>query len=1715
MDGNDNSYGDKAPVPTLSRKNWKYWFDEMELVLTSKGVFYTCTETELEYCKRATFTPLDDIRWGINNLNLVEDSSGVSTPASEAVNKDEPQPKAPAKPIPPSIPDKGMFIAVNYEKQEKYRKDAATALRLIRKCIDDFDRELLDDIKTNPKKWTKLRAKYEKITPSEKREKERELVNWVKEQDMSIDDAWVKLTELRREVIRANPDAKIGKDKLFEYLINGLDQEYDDTVNNVDAQPNLDLEEKIDILQRKYLRLMDSRRGSAYTAKAVSRKSKFYSPPRRHPPQRESSSSSGSNPYDSDHPLTCYNCGSERHIKRNCPYINAAREARIKAEGKDRISRSTADRSPRRSSELSPRYSSPHLSSRDTWRRSDTSRSPSRSKSVRFKKKEEKAKVSSKRGKTKTRAYIADETETEADINTGSDSDDAPAEQSRVTQELLSKAVPSKWFADTCASSHMTDQPQLFRGCLTEINPITIKVGGGKLYARHKGTALLSLPNGRSASLRNCLYVPFLGANLVSARRVCETAGLKGAFDDQKMYFHKDKKVILSAKSEQGIYCLNYIAPGPDEAAYNAQEHASVPGNTQEFKMTSEDHDSDDGGPLYSRAQVIEKRRRERYNLYHRRFNHVGPNLLRTLHQVTDLKRPINIPAKIEICDVCAVTKFKKRLRKKLAKHKDKKLALIAVDTAGPFPPSIRGFRWFAEVVDNWSRKVWILLLKNKDDIISALDQLILELERQTGEKLLATRSDNAGEILKVLSTWKVKEGVIPQTTATYTSSQNGAAERAIQNTEEEVRSSLKQAELPVEFWCYAAEAGAYVRNRLARGPRSVKEEDGFKVEVRISPEEAWSGEKPTQSNIKVFGCKAFSHVDPKSHPAGTRSDKYMDTGRECVFVGYNNDTAKQWKVYAPDLQRVVDSSYIQVKEGSPGGNMNLRLRMPLSGLDFAEIGQGTPNTLAERKPRGRPRKGSSVSLPTPAQSSTAEDDERFEIVKKLPDVLKQQKIEVQIPARKADRDTTQTAASSPTPVPNASALNTAQVKPLVPEVLSGVKAGGVTKPNLRRSPRLLKTLKKMVDTHGLYKLDRKSRAVPDKVARAVASSISSSGNESDRQQQATFSPHDSTTPVDTAPTKASRVETPLTVTTRGKRERDPYDAADSDRPTKIHRAMMALLQHIDNYDADEDTEWALLSTVSTDDAIALNIPIPRSYKQAVNDPVYGQIWAGAIEEEINSLLKNHTWEETVAPPGTNIVDTKWVFTVKLNPDGAVERFKARLVGRGFTQQYGVDYTETFAPTVQMATLRAFLSIVAAEDLECHHYDIKNAFTESELKEDIYMAPPLGVTVKKGKVLKILRSLYGLKQSARDWNLLLKSMMLEWGFRQSLADPCLFVHKTMEVMVLVFVDDIAAAARENAHLTWFYEKLSSRFTAKDLGEIEKFLGMRITRDRRSRNLCLDQEQYLDKVLTTFGITNPKHKYVSTPMDGMDAIRPATEDDERVDSNEYSSIIGSLMYAMIYTRPDIAYALGRLSQFMRDPAKHHMRALRRVMRYLRFTIDYRLCFGPYGQTSLIVYSDADYASDRTDRKSISGAAGILGGAAIFWLSRKQNSVSTSTTESEYISMSVTAKQGQWVAQILRDMGYPEYIAPNGITVETRGDNQGALALVKNPRLHERSKHIDVAHHHIRDLQEKNRIRTEYVNTDEMVADGLTKPLAKPRFEKFVRMVGLRSKKARGQ
>ena len=265
--------------------------------------------------------------------------------------------------------------------------------------------------------------------------------------------------------------------------------------------------------------------------------------------------------------------------------------------------------------------------------------------------------------------------------------------------------------------------------------------------------------------------------------------------------------------------------------------------------------------------------------------------------------------------------------------------------------------------------------------------------------------------------------------------------------------------------------------------------------------------------------------------------------------------------------------------------------------------------------------------------------------------------------------------------------------------------------------------------------------------------------------------------------------------------------------------------------------------------AVGNPVPIPRNYKEAVNDPVFGPQWSEAVHTEIRQLIANGTFPETKRPIGKNILTGRWVFDVKYTVNGGVERFKARLVARGFSQQYGEDYFNTFAPTMRADALRILLALIAMYDYEAIQVDVTNAFSLAKLKEIAYMRPVEGMEAymedSTNNVMKLEQSLYGLKQAAYEWYQLCRAELEKMGYKPLSADPCIF--RKGRILVGVYVDDIIVAAPKMTDLDRFKQDFGQRFKTKDLGELNRILGMRITRDRADRAIYLDQEQYLEDV----------------------------------------------------------------------------------------------------------------------------------------------------------------------------------------------------------------------------------------------------------------------------
>lgn len=516
---------------------------------------------------------------------------------------------------------------------------------------------------------------------------------------------------------------------------------------------------------------------------------------------------------------------------------------------------------------------------------------------------------------------------------------------------------------------------------------------------------------------------------------------------------------------------------------------------------------------------------------------------------------------------------------------------------------------------------------------------------------------------------------------------------------------------------------------------------------------------------------------------------------------------------------------------------------------------------------------------------------------------------------------------------------------------------------------------------------------------------------------------------------------------------------------------------------------------------------MPKSYQEALESED-ANWWKKAIEEEFSSLMENGTWNLVPLPEGRTTIQNKWVFDIKPGHNDSPPRFKARLVAKGFTQEFGVDYEETFAPVLKHSALRVVLGLIAALDLETILLDVKTAFLYGTLDEEIYMAQPEGfVAPGRGmEVCRLIKSIYGLKQAPRAWNTRFNAFLVTFGLSRSVSDPCIyFRHQGEELTILaIFVDDGLVCSNRKESLQRIIEQLKNQFQIRIM-DADRFLGLEISRDRPKKELTVAQPQFILALLKKFRMENcnPKsipsdpHTYISSEMS------PKTElETEEMKKVPYREAVGSLLYLATTTRPDIAFAVGQVSQYCQNPGNGHWSAVKRIMSYLAGTPYHGLRFKKEDCDSVIGYSDADFARDLDSRKSTTGYIFLHFGGPIVWASRRQRCTALSTTEAEYVAGSETSKEAVWISRLLKEIRQEE-----SMPISLLCDNQSAIRLAKNPEFHQRTKHVDIKYHFIREQLKNGVIDMQYVGTDDQLADILTKPLETSRFQKLRQRIGI--------
>lgn len=1062
---------------------------------------------------------------------------------------------------------------------------------------------------------------------------------------------------------------------------------------------------------------------------------------------------------------------------------------------------------------------------------------------------------------------------------------------------------------------------------------------------------------------------------------------------------------------------------------------------------------ADDGG-----EDVIERKR----ELIHRRLGHPGKKRFNNCLQGLDMeelalgKHDALLDDK---CEVCVKSKQVKNQSHIPVPRARKPLQRVYMDFWGPNRDSIGDERYYLSLIDDCTRYSWVFIKADRksESVVYTLESWLRQVERQSGKMLMIIRTDNAREFI-ALRPWAESKGIELEFIETDTPPQNGVAERFNRSVLEIARSLLMDSRISKKYWKYAIVTANYLRNRTTLVKDSADDDSGGKDRT---PYELWNGYPPDLTHLRTWGCRVLYH-----HRADDKLDSRV---MEATFLVYGKSD-KQYLVLprgASELKLVTNPTFRERENGY------LCEPVPTATPVQQDMPVNPPYSEAVRPSTGGVLNGKDRPADKPVEKSAIDP---MNVDKEADDTDRNRR-----PSADKDEGNNQWS----------------------PAVDKGKK----DRPLQASIDGIGNEANKEVDSGNQPEVRPVVEEERNKDPPAPAKE-----REVDAVNGRTANPIDMDTagiepryPTRTRHPSRQMMESHQTEQTYGRKRK--AEGEESDRPAQRMRAQLARLAVATELLV-EDREYEV-NEKAREAREKAGIRIPRSYTEAINDPIYGAKWKEAIHRELSALISFRTW--TIKPRkevgDMTISTTRWVFDVKLGADGRIERFKARLVARG-NEQSDDDFDETFAPVFRLDSLRILIAIAIMCGMSAHVLDASNAFAGSDLDKPNCMEIPEGLqdfdpdTGIEDMVLELRKSIYGLRQSAYLWHRKISQFLMKIGFKPATADPSVFINGR-GLIIALYVDDIIIFGKDPAEIDAVKKKLKDFHPMTDGGLVKKLLGIRFTWGDKS--VRLDQESYGRQILDEFGMADCKP--TNTPI--SPSVKLDTEDSPLLGRGEHKlfrRLIGRLMFMVIATRPDIAFAVNQLSQYLAGPRRIHLGAAKHVLRYIKGTIGYGLMFGSKGSkdNGLVAYADSAYANSAKSR-STTGFVFMINGAPIAWSSRKQSITAQSTTEAEYMAVSEAAKQAIWVRHFLHAIGKGSIYHDAPTTIYE--DNRGAINIADNPINHPKTKHIAVRYHAIRDHINNGEVRLEHLATDSMLADGLTKATHHVKHGEFIEGLGI--------
>ena len=894
---------------------------------------------------------------------------------------------------------------------------------------------------------------------------------------------------------------------------------------------------------------------------------------------------------------------------------------------------------------------------------------------------------------------------------------------------------------------------------------------------------------------------------------------------------------------------------------------------------------------------------------------------------------------------------------------------------------------------------------------------------------------------------WCTQFGVAHQRTAPYTSAQNGRAERLHRTILDKARAMLISCNAPRNLWDEFCTTSAYLTNLTPSSSLQGR-----------TPFELWYGRKPSLSHLREIGCRAFAFI-PTSTP------KTYARSRPCVLIGYSPHS-KAYRLWDRESGRIFDSFHVSFLEHLDELPTDLFPGMTLTLSPNSPPSWDTASTPTAPK----------VPSPIPCTPTYPPTVPNFDIPQDNTD----------IPQNNTATNTTLTTEHQTTSSPTVDTPVPTNINPLPPTIPPIPNTPVV--PPLRRSSRTRFSSAREATNDGLRPNSRLASAISN----STASSVRARATRSSRVPSVPEA-HVSTF-IDDLPS----YDFTHAFLSEFSDFRDTHDLLPLDLPPGCDLPLDVFLSDVETgsfepaCDTNDDPSW----------------------KDALASPER-EFWIAGARDELRSLQDLQVFvlvPRSSVPSGRRLLRGKLVCKRKRDDAGKVTRYKVRYVAKGFAQQPGIDFTKTTAPTTRLESFRSLLHLAATLGWDVQHFDIKTAFLHGILPESetAYMEQPPGFEApgKETWVMQLMKSIYGMRQASRRWNETFHKVVVELGFQRVPCEWCVYVRNTPSgtVMFAVHVDDIFSISNPPQENIRFRDQLKSNWDISDLGPIKFALGIAI--ERNDCTISLSQTAFIDRVLEQFGQTDAHP--VDTPMvAGLQLRRPdksipvSPEVAEWRERTPYRELVGSLNYVAVATRPDIAFAVGRLASFLDCFQQDHWTAAIRVLRYLKGTRTLSLTLGGTRPPSLLGYSDADFANCKDTSRSVSGYCYSLGSGVVSWRSRKQRLVADSTCYAEYIALHESSREAIFLRQLLDSLTFP----CRGST-PIHCDNDAATHLAEDQISHSEVKHIRVKLHSIRDYIALGDIQVVRLRSEDNLADILTKPLNRSDFVRLRGYLGLR-------